>query len=149
MKTVICALLAAALLGSCSSKFRESDEVGPEIRGTWSGEGRFLDRDLNEEYGRFPVRIEIHEDNSVTGTLGSATLTEAVVKSRPEDFLIDGELEGAVFAEGSLPGEKKDCVVFLLTPPAEAATAGNIHLKTNHTFDVKMRVCGVELSQTL
>ena len=146
MKKTACVLLGAALLASCSH-LEESDEVGPEIRGSWTGQGRFLDRDLAGEYGEFSVSIEIHPDNSVTGTVGAATLTDAVVRSRPEDFLIEGELEGAVFREGSLPGEKKDCVVFILAPPDGAVTGGNIHLKTNLTFDVKMRVGGLELAR--
>lgn len=146
MGRVICGLLVAVLLGSCSH-LRESDVVGPEIRGTWSGEGRFLDRELAKEYGTFPVGIDVHADNSVSGTVGKATLSAGVVKRRPEDFLIEGRLEGAVFESGSLPAEKKDSVVLILAPPENAATTGDIHLKSGRSFDVRMRVCGVKLAR--
>ncbi len=61
--------------------------------------------------------------------------------------MIEGRLEGPLVERGSLLEEKKDCVVFLLSPPEMAATQGNIHLKTNRTFDVNMRVCGVKLAR--
>jgi len=146
MKTTICTLLAGALLASCSH-LQDSADVGPEIRGAWAGEGRFLDRDLNAEYGTFPVVIEVHPDDSVTGTVGVAEVTDGVVKSRPEDFLIEAGLAGPVFPEGSLPRQHKDCVVFLLEPPVDRASTGNLHLKTNHAFDFSMRVCAVELTR--
>jgi hypothetical protein len=148
MKLVLAALLTTLGLSSCSH-LRESDPIDPGIRGLWSGEGRFLDRDLNEEYGRFPIALEIGADNSVVGTVGVASLTDAVLRSRPDDPVIDGRLDGPVFREGTFPGLDKDCTVFLLQPKGDGAMGGNVHLKTNHTFDFGMRVCGLELTRGL
>ena len=129
---------------------RESDDIDPIIHGTWAGEGRFYDRDLNEEYGTFTVAFEVHPDGTVSGTVGSANLTGGVIKSRPEDFLVEAELAGNVFEDGSLPEEHKDRVVFILEPPGAAAagTNGDFHLKTNLAFDVTMRAGALTLTRS-
>ncbi len=145
-KILVCALIGAALLGCCLVSTK-SGPSAPELRGTWTGEARFLDRDLAKEYGSFAVDIEVHADDSVSGTLGSAALTDAVALGRAEDFVIKGGLKGHVFEGGTMLDEENDCVVFILSPPAGVATAGNIHLKSNPIFDANMRVCGVELTR--
>ena len=129
---------------------RESDDIDPIIHGTWAGEGRFYDRDLNAEYGTFAVAFEVHPDGTVRGTVGRARLTDGVIKSRPEDFLVEATLTGAVFEDGSLPDEHKDRVVFILEPPEGAAadTRGDFHLKTNLTFDVSMRAGALTLTRS-
>jgi hypothetical protein len=112
------------------------------------GEGRFYDRHLNQEYGKFSVALEIHPDNSVSGTVGGATLVEGVIRSRPNDFLIEAKLTGLVFQAGSLPDEKKDWLVFILEPPESAIAKGDFHLKTNLTFDFNMRAGELTLSRS-
>ena len=139
MKKIIVLLLAIPLFMGCVH-LRQSDDVDPIVQGAWMGEGHFFDRDLNQEYGNFVVTIEIHPDNSVSGTVGGASLMGGVVKSRPNDFLIEAELTGQVFDAGTLPGLKKDNVVLILNPPGAERTEGNIHLKTNPIFDFSMRV---------
>lgn len=144
MKHIFSILLGAPLLGACTHLL-ESDTVGPEVFGTWSGQGRFLDRDLAAEYGSFPVDLEIHPDRSVSGHVGAATLGQAEVKRRPEDFLIDGTLSGQIFERSPLPGEAQNCVVLLLAPPGDSATEADLHLKSRRSFDPRMRVCDVKL----
>jgi hypothetical protein len=142
MKKIIVLLLAIPMLMACAH-LRESDDVDPIVQGTWIGEGHFYDRDLKQEYGNFAVTIEIHPDNSVSGDVGGASLAGGVIKSRPNDFLIESELTGPVVDQGTLPGLKKDTVVFILKPPGDVGTEGNIHLKTNLIFDFSMRVGGL------
>ena len=36
---------------------------------------------------KFPLAIEVHPDNTVTGSVGGAMLAEGVIKSRRDDFL--------------------------------------------------------------
>lgn len=146
MKRIIVLLLTIPLFVGCVH-LRQSDDVDPIVQGAWMGEGHFFDRDLNQEYGNFAVTLEIHPDNSVSGTVGGASLVGGVVKSRPNDFLIEAELTGQVFDAGTLPGLKKDNVVFILNPPGAEGTEGNIHLKTNPLFDFSMRVGGLDLQK--
>jgi len=146
MKRPIARLLLPLLLAGCSH-LRESDRIGPEIRGDWVGEGHFYDRDLAAEYGNFPVRLEVHDDDSVTGTLGAARLERGVVRSRPEDYIVRAELAGPVFPGGSLPAEEKDCAIFLLQPRGDAIAGADVHLKTDFGFDFSMRVGGPDLAR--
>ncbi len=146
MKHLAIMLLIVGLLPGCSH-LSESHDVDPAVHGAWAGEGRFYDRDLAQEYGTYPVAIEVHADDTVTGSVGAARLLEGSIVSRPEDHLVRARLTGAVFAEGSLPGEDRDCVVLILQTTDGAVTGGNIHLKTNFTFDFAMRVGEVALSR--
>jgi len=146
MKKILALLLTVPLFMACAH-LRESDDVDPIVQGAWVGEGRFYDRDLKQEYGNFAVAIEIHPDNSVSGNVGGASLAAGVIKSRPNDFVIEADLTGPVFDQGTMPGLKKDTVVFILKPPGDAGTEGNIHLKTNLFFDFSMRVGGVDLQK--
>jgi hypothetical protein len=145
--TKVILLTAAIVLPTACSHLRESDEIDPIVHGSWTGEGRFYDRDLNQEYGKFPVAFEIDPDGSVRGHVGEATLTDGVVKSRPEDFLVEARLNGSVFGDGSLPDEHKDRVVFILEPPDGAAMNGDFHLKTNFAFDISMRAGALTLER--
>lgn len=142
-------LLTAALAGACSNVPGGPDgHPAPDpVRGTWTGTVRFLDRDLAAEHGEFPLLLEVHEDGSVTGTVGSARLRAAALESRRDDYRVAARLDGAVFEQGTLAGEDKDCVVLLLQPDDTAHLEGNLHLKTNFTFDPRMRVCGLSLAR--
>ena len=54
MFKLICIVVTVGSVVACSH-LQEFDEVDPVVVGTWSGEGRFYDRVLADEYGRFPV----------------------------------------------------------------------------------------------
>jgi hypothetical protein len=143
---MIALLLAASLLAGCAH-LRESDVVDPVIHGEWTGQGRFYDRDLNAEYGKFPLAIEVHPDNTVTGTVGGAKLADGVIKSRRDDFLIEAKLTGEVLESGSLPDENKDSLVLIVSPPDGDKADGDFHLKTNLTFDFSMRAGEMTLTR--
>ena len=145
-RIIVILLLTLPLLAACAH-LEESDEVDPIVHGIWIGKGRFYDQHLDAEYGKVRVEIEIHPDNSVSGTVGGAFLERGAIKSRPNDFLIEAELIGKVFDAGSLPGEKKDTVVFILKPPGDAGTDGDFHLKTNVVFDFTMRAGELKLAR--
>ena len=140
-------LFAAALLSGCAH-LRESDTVDTIIHGKWEGEAKFYDRDLNEEYGKYAMTIQIHPDNSVSGKVGSASIEDGVIKSRPNDFLIEGKLIGNVLETGSLPEENKDSLVLIIQPPDNGSAEGDFHLKTNLFFDFAMRAGEMKLSRT-
>lgn len=145
-KTMILLLMLVPFFTSCAH-LAESDDVDPVIHGSWVGEGRFYDRDLKAEYGTVPVTLEIASDNTVSGMVGHAAVTAGVIKSRPQDFLIEAALEGDVFESGTLPGEDKDSLVVILQAPEGAATDGDFHLKTNLAFDFGMRAGAVKLAR--
>lgn len=144
----VVSIVVAGMLASCSHQ-RVLPEVDPMIRGNWTGEGWFLDVKLDREYGRFPAIITIHPDNTVSGSVGAASIKEGAVKQRTSDFLVQGRLTGPVFERGTLPAEGKDRVVILIQLDKNGSFKdGNIHLKTNFTFDFTMRVGGLTLTRS-
>jgi hypothetical protein len=63
--------------------------------------------------------------------------------------VVHGRLTGSVFEQGSLPAEGKDCLVILIELGENGSFKdGNIHLKTNFTFDFTMRVGGLVLARS-
>jgi len=146
MKKIAILVLLAVAVGCCFLP-QERKSAAPSLAGRWSGAATFLDRELASEYGEFPVSIEVHADDSVTGAVGAAQLTEALASEREDDFVVEGLLQGQVFESGSLPSQGKNHVVFVLSPPVEGAIDGNLHLKSNGVFDFTMRVCGLKLAR--
>lgn len=140
--------LLGLLLVSCGLQGAEPG-VDSKIRGQWVGEGWFLDVKLDREYGRFPLVITIHPDNTVDGNVGAARVMEGVVRERTSDFVVQGRLTGPVFEQGSLPAEDKDCLIILIELDENGSFKdGNIHLKTNFRFDLTMRVGGLTLARS-
>ena len=139
-------VLVATALGCCLVSPKPAPPAAALV-GVWKGESTFLDRDLAAEYGAFPVAVEIAADGSAKGSIGSAKLAEAVVREREGEFLVEGRLDGDVFASGSLPAQEKSLFVLILTAPVDAHASGNLHLKSNGIFDFTLRVCGLELAK--
>ena len=66
------------LVISCSDQNTDQENLvasNPYLIGKWTGEGNFLDVDLNKEYGKVILEIEIKEDNTIIGKIGEAQLT--------------------------------------------------------------------------
>ncbi len=147
MNRMACLVLVIPLLTSCSHSSALL-RVDPVIRGNWNGEGWFLDVKLDREYGRFPVAITVHPDNTVHGNLGAASIKEGTIEQTTSHFEVRGRLIGPVFEKGSLPAEGKDCVIMLIQLENGSFKDGNIHLKTNFTFDFTMRVGGLTLTKS-
>lgn len=143
---VIFATILGVSLLACNH-LKKLETVDSEIYGSWAGHSQFLDVALHQEYGTFPVVVEVRSDNTVTGTVGVASITDAKVVQRSNDYLIRGRLKGSVFKQGSLPREHKDCVIMLIELENGNFKDGNLHLKTNFTFDFSMRVCGLTLDR--
>lgn len=145
MKKLLVALaLLLATIGCCAVSTKRAPP-SPALLGAWSGEARFLDRDLASEYGTFAVELELAPDGSATGTVGAATLVDGRVTERETEFLVEARLEGDVFATGSLPPQEKTHAALVLALPKEGRALGNLHLKSNPVFDFTLRVCALEL----
>lgn len=114
MKTILALLAVAPLaLAGCSSSLGRAPE---ELVGTWSGEGRIIVTWCEAE--RLPIELEIHDDASVTGTIGDAALSAAALRRNrgalakefelATDWIVVADLEGPlVAAEGIRRGGVK------------------------------------------
>ena len=146
-KLLLCLVLGAAALGCCVMSQR-TEPLSAAWGEAWKGRANFLDRDLASEYGDFAVDLTIDDAGKVVGRVGSAELSEATAHSNGSELVIEGLLDSDVFDSGSLSAQGKDHVVLILTSPAEAASEGNLHLKSNGVFDFTMRVCGLKLERS-
>ena len=93
MKTSI--LLLTILVLSCTGQAAEKQSVvaaNPVLIGKWTGQGRFLDVALDKDLGKVPIEVEINKDNTVTGRIGDAKLTQTSIKKARYGFEIHGIL---------------------------------------------------------
>ena len=150
MKTSI--LLLTILVLSCTGQAAEKQSViaaNPVLIGKWTGQGKFLDVALDKDLGKVPLEVEINKDNTVTGRIGDAKLTQTSIKKARYGFEIHGILDSKINKNKS---EKKDHLIILLVTPVKdkdgaLVSDANFHLKSNYTLDLNMRVGGVMLKK--
>ena len=80
--------------------------VTPLMVGHWEGNARIFSSFCHQT--NLPVKVDIHADGSVTGTVGDAKLTEGRFESNRgwlgrklhlfSDYIITGDLDGAIVA---------------------------------------------------
>jgi hypothetical protein len=95
----------AILLPALTSWATES-VVTPAMVGHWEGNARIIVSWCHQT--NLPVKVDIHADGSVTGTVGDAKLTEGRFESNRgwlgrklnlySDYIITGGLDGAIVA---------------------------------------------------
>ncbi len=137
---------------SCSNQNADSENLvasNSYLIGKWSGEGKFLDGDLNKEIGVVMIEIEIKEDNTILGKIGEAQLINTSIEEVKYGFEIKGKLDSRLKSDSDLD---KDHLIILLVFPEEnrndvTTSDANFHLKSNFTFDFSMRVGGVILTK--
>jgi len=103
----------AALLTTCSSQAAENF-VTPAMVGHWEGNARIIVSWCHQT--NLPVKVDIHADGSVTGTVGDAKLTEGRFESNRGwlfrklnwscDYMITGGLDGAIVAAEGIKRER-------------------------------------------
>ena len=150
MKTSI--LLLSILVLSCTGQSAEKQSVvaaNPVLIGKWTGQGRFLDVATDKDLGKVPLEVEINKDNTVTGRIGDATLTQTRIKKARYGFEIHGILDSKINKNKT---EKKNHLIILLVTPVKdkdgaLVSDANFHLKSNFTLDLNMHVGGVMLKK--
>ena len=150
MKTSI--LLLTILVLFCTGQAAEKESLvaaNPVLIGKWTGQGRFLDVALDKDLGKVPIEVEINKDNTVTGRIGDAKLTQTSIKKARYGFEIHGILDSKINKNKS---EKKDHLIILLVTPVKdkdgaLVSDANFHLKSNFTLDLNMHVGGVMLKK--
>jgi hypothetical protein len=149
--SILVVLTLAISCGPQGSNTEQIIESNPFLIGKWSGEGKFMDVDLNKEMGEISIIIEIKEENVILGKIGEATMTNTSIDKADYGFRIRGTLDSKVKSDYGLD---KDKVVVLLVLPKENranidSSEANFHLKSNFVFDFGMRVGGVTLKKKI
>jgi hypothetical protein len=146
-KFLIATAFLSVLVGCCLMSPRTTASPAPFV-GRWSGEAPFLDRDLSAEYRAISVELDVRVDGTLAGSLGAARLVDVELYGWEEQGLeVRARIDGAIFPEGSLPSREKRSVVLLLPSERDGTLSGNLHLKSDFTFDLSMLVCGLELTR--
>lgn len=105
--TGLIATLAALMIANSSRA--DENILTPAMTGHWEGNARIVVIWCKQKY--LPVKVDIHPDGSVTGTVGDATLIDGRFESNrgwlfrklnwATDYIIMGDLKGPlVAAEG-------------------------------------------------
>jgi len=111
MKKRILGLLIASTLTLAFTDSRAAQSiVTPTMIGHWEGNARIVSAWCHQT--NLPVKVDIHADGSVTGTVGDAKLTEGRFESNRgwlgrklnlySDYIITGGLDGAIVAAESI-----------------------------------------------
>lgn len=121
----------------------------PYLVGTWSGQGRLMDRDRDRAYGPMQVAVVISPRGLLTARIGEAELTDVEIETAKFGFLVSGKLLAPVKAGKQL--QKPWAYILMVFPeenPEQAhSLESNFHLKSNRVFDFSMYVGGVRLER--
>ena len=149
---IIFSLLILIACFSCNSQENNNIIASNQyLIGKWVGNGKFLDESL-KDYNPIHFEIEINNDNTITGKVGDALLTQTTIKKATnfKGFEIYGTLSSKIRADKDL--NKKHLIILLEIPKDPNNAISNVdadfHLKSNFTFDFAMKVGNVQLVLT-
>ena len=139
---------------SCNSQNTDEGNIvasNPYLVGKWTGDGKFLDVNLDKEIGIVKIQIEIKENNTILGKIGEANLVNTSITEAKYGFEISGKLDSKLKKESGL---NKDYLIILFVLPKESRqdvtkSNANFQLKSNFAFDFSMQVGGVILTKEL
>ena len=143
-------LFAVALIMSCSSSKTDQEKLISEnnyLIGKWTGDGHFMNVNFAGEIGEVGIEFEIKNNFQISGKIGEAMLTNMSIEEAKYGFAIKGQLNSKIKKDNEFD---KDHLIILLVLAKENraevnASKANFHLKDSYSFDLGMRVGGVEL----
>lgn len=117
--------------------------------GEWSGLGKFFDTNIRDKIGEIPISIIIGPKGHITARIDAFVLNNVKLSKAKYGFEIRGDIQPFEKNGVSL---RKDKVSILLVLPKErrvetTTSDANFHLKSNHFFDITLRVGGVVLTK--
>ncbi|MBC8319902.1 MAG: hypothetical protein H8E34_04190 [Bacteroidetes bacterium] len=119
----------------------------PNFYGSWEGTGRFNNISLNDEVGKFPVKITVKDDKTIEATVGDAFLYDINILKVRYGIEIQAMLSQPVRENEKI---NKDRIILLWVLPEIDTNKVDvdIHLKNNFFFDAFMNVGGVILTKS-
>jgi hypothetical protein len=111
----------------------------------WTGSGSFFNRDLRAKVDPVPFVAEFTAKGAGTGRVGQAILQDARVVRSTRDYVeVRAKLSGFI---GLDPALAKDRLVLVITKLEATTIQAEFHLKSNFTFDPRMREGRVTLTR--
>ena len=114
-----------------------------EINGKWVGISKREDNRRPQPHVPLEIAIDVHGDNTVTGTVGNAEITNGrLTKGGGWNYYrIKGNLKSKIF-------RNKDWIAIHLSKPYGDKMKCNCFLKSNFIFDISMKQEVITLSRT-
>jgi hypothetical protein len=114
--------------------------------GRWTGSGTFFNRDFHTKVGPVPFVAEFATASAGTGRVGEAILQDVRVVRSTRDYVeVRAKLSGFIGQDPALA--KKDRLVLVITKLDATTIQAEFHLKSNFTFDPRMREGRVTLTR--
>lgn len=152
MKNLIILLVSVLMMSCASQKIENADVIrqNPYLIGKWSGEGRLLGRQLNEQTGPMQVELIISNEHDMELRIGDAQVNKLKIAETKYGFEIRGITNTAV--KENLQRDKDHAILLLVLSDEDKNSKhisdANFHLKSNYAFDISMIVGGVTLKQS-
>jgi hypothetical protein len=140
------ALLLVAFAPLLPPQSETQARVPARLVGRWTGTGTFFDRDLHANVGPISFVAEFESDSTGTGRVGQATLQGMRVVRTTQDYVeVRAKLSAFI---GRDPALAKDRLVLVITKLDQTTIQAEFHLKSNFTYDPRMREGRVTLTRT-
>ena len=149
MKLIVflCIVLAFTYYDHQAPKKTEILSSNPDLIGQWSGDCSFMNETLDEQFGFFPIVMNIKSDHSITVEIGEAQTENIEIKEAEYGFTISGDIDGEIDKRNPL--SRKHFLLLLVLPDEQNSdvnrSEANLHLKKGNRFDFGMIVCGMTL----
>jgi hypothetical protein len=142
MRGLVLTLLASATLFPACGASQALDAT--RLVGRWAGSGSFFNVDLQKKVGPLPFVAEFRADRSGAGRVGKAILHDVHIASTRDHLEVRAKLAGSIGAD---PALAKDHLVLLVTMVDDSTIQAEFHLKSNFTYDPRMREGRVVLTR--
>ncbi len=149
-KLLLCVLVISFV--SCNTQKVDSAKLIDENKfliGTWKGNGKFLDADLQQTLASIPIELEVKADHTILLNVAGINISNISINKAKYGFEIKGLLSDDV-TKKKVSDKKHFILLFVIPENADSNLSkvdANFHLKSNFTFDATMRVGGVILSK--
>ncbi len=151
MKRLLLCILVISFV-SCNTQKVDTAKLIDEntfLIGTWKGNGKFLDAELQQTLAAIPIELDVKPDHTIQLFVAGIQLSNISINKAKYGFEIKGELSDDVSPK-KVSDKKHFILLFVLPENADSNLSkvdANFHLKSNFTFDATMRVGGVVLSK--
>ena len=135
MRPLLSTLLAVVIpFVSASAQAQTPDPT--RLTGRWSGYGTFFDAKLRKKVDSIPFILQIDADRTGSGAVAGVALRDVEVRSTRHYVEVRAKLERPIAPDAALA---KDRLVLVVTAARDSTLEAEFHLKSNFTYDLRMR----------
>lgn len=106
------------------------------LPGSWVGEVRFYEKKLDASIGRLPLKLAFDDQFGLSGTVGSGQIVTANAPKWGELLEYRATIDGPAHAADRFAERRH--VLVLISCIGDQSIEGDVHLKTDDGFDMRM-----------